>query len=96
MLFYNFITILLFSSSSGHEKQNRRVRPQIHQMHTVISYKRCECKVLTVIYASLIPLIIAANLLLIFGIIKTRRNKLNSSQALFSTLFVSDLSFDFV
>ena len=53
-------------------------------------------KVLTVIYASLIPLIIAANLLLIFGIIKTRRNKLNSSQALFSTLFVSDLSFDFV
>ena len=52
--------------------------------------------VLTVIYASLIPLIIAANLLLIFGIIKARRNKLNSSQALFSTLFVSDLSFDFV
>ena len=37
-----------------------------------------------------------ANLLLIFGIIKARRNKLNSSQALFSTLFVSDLSFDFV
>ena len=53
-------------------------------------------KVLTVIYASLIPLIIIANLLLIFGIIKTKRNKLSSSLVLFSTLFVSDLTFDFV
>ena len=53
-------------------------------------------KVLTVIYTSLIPLIIVANLLLIFGIIKTERNKLNSSLVLFSTLFVTDLTFDFV
>ena len=53
-------------------------------------------KVLTVIYASLIPLIIVANLLLIFGIMKTRRNKLNSSQVLFLTLFVSDLTFGVV
>ena len=53
-------------------------------------------KVLTVIHASLIPLIIVANLLLIFAIIKTKRNKLSSSLVLFSTLFVSDLTFDFV
>ena len=53
-------------------------------------------KILTVIYASLIPVIIGANLLLIFGIIKTRRNKLNSSQVLFLTLFVSDLTFGVV
>ena len=98
LLFYNFITILLLSSSSGHEQQNRGVRPQIHQMHTVISNKDAsvKSKVLAVIYTSLIPLIIVANLLLIFGIIKTRQNKLNSSLVLFSTLFESDLTFDFV
>ena len=47
---------------------------------------------LTVIHASMIPLIIGANLLLIFGIIKLKRNKFTSSQILFLTLFLSDLT----
>ena len=51
---------------------------------------------LTAIYVSLIPLIIGANLLLIIGIIKTKRNRFTSSQILFSTLFVSDLTFGVV
>ena len=38
---------------------------------------------LAVIYASIIPLIIGANLLLISGIIKTKRDKFTSSQILF-------------
>ena len=49
-------------------------------------------KLLTVIYATLIPLIIGINLLLIIGMIKTRRNKFNSSHILFLTLFISDLT----
>ena len=52
--------------------------------------------ILTAIYASLIPLIISANLLLIFGIIKTKRNNFTSSQILFLTLFLSDLTFGLV
>ena len=47
---------------------------------------------MTVTYASLIPLIVSANLLLIFGIIKTKRNKFTSSQILFLALFMSDLT----
>ena len=38
---------------------------------------------LAVIYASIIPLIIGANLLLISAIIKTKRDKFTSSQILF-------------
>ena len=45
------------------------------------------------IYAGLIPLIVSVNLLLIFGIIKTKRNKFTSSQILFLALFMSDLTF---
>ena len=48
---------------------------------------------LTIIYASLIPLIISANLLLIFGIIKTKQNRFSSTQILFLTLFLSDFTF---
>ena len=51
---------------------------------------------LTVIYSCLIPLIICANLLLIFGIIKTKRKKFTSSQILFLILFISDLTFGVV
>ena len=51
---------------------------------------------LTAVYGSLIPLIIGANLLLIIGLIKTKRGKFTSSQILFSTLFVSDLTFGVV
>ena len=47
---------------------------------------------LAVIYVSIIPLIIGANLLLIVGIIKTKRDKFTSSQILFLTLFLSDLT----
>ena len=47
---------------------------------------------MTVTYASLILLIVSANLLLIFGIIKTKRNKFMSSQILFLALFMSDLT----
>ena len=50
----------------------------------------------TVIYAILIPLIISANMLLIIGLIKIKRNKFTSSQILFLTLFVSDLTFGVV
>ena len=49
--------------------------------------------VMTVIHASLIPVIISANFLSIFGIIKTKRNAFTSSQILFLTLFLSDLSY---
>ena len=47
---------------------------------------------LTIIYASLIPLITGTNLLLIFGIIKTKRFNSSSSQILFLTLFLSDFT----
>ena len=47
---------------------------------------------LTVLYSCLIPLIICANLLLIFGIIKIKRNKFTSCQILFLILFLSDLT----
>ena len=49
-------------------------------------------KILIVVYASLIPLIISVNLLSIFGIIKTKRNKFTSSEILFLTLFLNDLT----
>ena len=51
---------------------------------------------LTGIYTSLIPLIIGANVLLITGITKIKQNKFSSSQILFLTLFLSDLSFGVV
>ena len=47
---------------------------------------------LFVIYASLIPLIVGANLLSSFGIIKTKRRNFTSSQILFLTLFLSDIT----
>ena len=47
----------------------------------------------TVIYAILIPLIICTNMLVILGLIKTKRSKFVSSQILFLTLFMSDLTF---
>ena len=50
----------------------------------------------TVLHASLIPLIIGANLVAIFGIIKTKRNEFTSSQILFLTLFLSDLAYGVV
>ena len=52
--------------------------------------------VVTVLHASLIPLIIGANLVLIFGITKTKRKKFTSSQILFLTLFSSDLIYGVV
>ena len=51
---------------------------------------------LTAVYGSLIPLIIGANLLLILGLIKTKRSKFSLSQILPSKLFVSDLTFGVV
>ena len=51
---------------------------------------------LTAVYGSLMPLIIGANLLLIIGLIKTKKKKFTSSQILFLTLFVSDLTFGVV
>ena len=51
---------------------------------------------LTAVYGSLMPLIIGANLLLINGLIKTKKKKFTSSQILFLTLFVSDLTFGVV
>ena len=50
----------------------------------------------TAIYAILIPLIIGANMFLIFGLVKIKRNKFTSCQILFLTLFVSDLTFGVV
>ena len=47
---------------------------------------------LAVIHTSMIALIIGANLLLIIGIIKSKRNKFTLSQILFLTLFLSDLT----
>ena len=48
--------------------------------------------ILTVIHASLIPLITGANFFSIFGIIKIKRNKFTSSQILFLTLFLNDMT----
>ena len=47
---------------------------------------------MSVLYSCLIPLIICANLLLIIGIIKIKRNKFTSCQILFLILFLSDLT----
>ena len=68
-----------------------------HKLHkcTVLLYQKDENgrdKLLIWVYAGLIPLIISANLQLIFGIIKTKRNKFNSSQILLLTLFVIDFT----
>ena len=46
----------------------------------------------TAVYACLIPSIIVANLFSIIGIIKTKKNKYNSSQILFLALFLSDMT----
>ena len=46
---------------------------------------------ITILYSCLIPLIICANLLLIIGIIKIKRNKFTSCQILFLILFFSNL-----
>ena len=54
--------------------------------------ENAENVILTAIHASLIPLIIGANLFSIFGIIKIKRNKFTASQILFLTLFVNDLT----
>ena len=54
--------------------------------------KNVENILVTVIYACLIPLIIGANLLLIIGIIKTKRNRFTSSKILFLALFLSDMT----
>ena len=51
---------------------------------------------LTIIYGTLIPSIIGINSLLIVGITKTKRNKFTSSQILFLTLFLNDLTFGVV
>ena len=51
---------------------------------------------LAAINASLIPFIICVNLLLIFGIIKTKQNKFTLSEILLLTLFSSDLTFGLV
>ena len=50
-------------------------------------------QVVIAVYATLIPLIITISLLSINGIIKTKRNRFNSSQILFLILFVSDMTF---
>ena len=50
----------------------------------------------TVLHATLIPLIVSANLVLIFGITKTKRKEFTSSQILFLTLFSSDLAYGVV
>ena len=50
----------------------------------------------TVLHACLVLLIVGANSVLIFGIIKTKRNKFTSSQILFLTLFSYDLTFGVV
>ena len=47
---------------------------------------------MSVLYSCLIPLTICANLLLIIGIIKIKRNKFTSCQILFLLLFLSDLT----
>lgn len=47
---------------------------------------------LTLMHSVLIPLIIGANLLLIFGMIKTKKKAITPSQVLFLTLFLSDLT----
>ena len=51
---------------------------------------------LTAVYGSLMPLIMGGTLLLIIGLIKTKKKKFTSSQILFSTLFVNDLTFGVV
>ena len=47
----------------------------------------------TVLHGSLVLLIVGANMVLIFGIIKTKRKRFTSSQILFLTLFSCDLTY---
>ena len=55
-----------------------------HKLHDcALIFANARNKLLILVYAILIPLIISANLLSIFGIIKTKRNKSTSSQILF-------------
>ena len=51
---------------------------------------------LTIIYPILIPMIICANVLLIIGIVKTKRIRFLPLEVLFILLFLSDLTFGIV
>ena len=58
----------------------------------VLIYQKDANPRMTLVYASLIPLVIDPKLLSNFEIIKRKRKKLTSSEIPFLTLFVSDLT----
>ena len=74
-----------------HERNHAIVFFNIPQIPHHSPYGRCKCNkyTLDLTYASFVPLIIGANLLVIFGIMKTKRNKLSLSQILFWILLLA-------
>ena len=67
-------------------------QPPCTLLHPNVQETFGDKQVLTPIYATLIPLNVIVNLLCIIGIIKTKPKSLNSSELLFLTLFVNDMT----
>ena len=88
---YSFDIFLSFSLGFDMNNDTQQFHHNLRECALLI-FANARNKLLILVYTTLIPLIISANLLSIFGIIKTKRNKFTSSQILFLALFVSDLT----
>ena len=87
----SFERFLLFSVDFDMNNDTQQFHHKLRKCASLI-FANPRNKLLILVYAILIPLIISANLLSIFGIIKIKWNKFTSSQILFLALFVSDLT----
>ena len=87
----SFERFLLFSVDFDMNNDTQQFHHKLHECASLI-FANPRNKLLILVYAILISLIISANLLSIFGIIKIKWNKFTSSQILFLALFVSDLT----
>ena len=101
MVFIYFISLSISSSSRLGFIMNDTTRTSDNGFpQCIVLFRTNDTNVknitLTIIYGTLIPSIIGVNLLLIVGITKTKRNKFTSSQILFLTLFLNDLTFGVV
>ena len=75
---------------------NNTTQQCLHKLHKCLIQRTrvdgdAKGTLLTVISAILMPLVIGANFLIIFGIIKTKLGNFSSPQILFLTLFLNDL-----
>ena len=87
----SFERFLLFSVDFDMNNDTQQFHHKLRKCASLI-FANPRNKLLILVYAILIPLIIIANFLSIFGIIKTKQKKFTSSQILFLALFVSDLT----